>query len=59
MSNMPLIVSVISLLGWLALNLRAVRADTAGMPRDRVIKMALAWIAIIAAVAWLAGRFTP
>ncbi len=56
---MPLIFSVVSLLGWLVLNLRAVRADTAGMPRDRLVKMALAWIAIISGLAWIAGRFSP
>lgn len=54
MSNTAMIVSVISLLGWLLLNLRSVEAVIERHGRAAALKMALAWVAIIGLVAWIA-----
>ncbi len=47
-----MVVSVIAMLGWLVLNLRALQAHQLG--RERTISYALLWVAIFGAVA--AGR---
>lgn len=57
MSNMALIVAVASLLGWLALNLASLRGLSRDLGRERVVRMALAWVAIIALAAFVATRF--
>lgn len=54
MSDTALIVSIVSLLGWLLLNLRSVGRITERYGAATTVKMALAWAAIIAAVAWIA-----
>lgn len=59
MSAMALAVSVISLLGWLALNVSAFRDDAQQMGWPRAARMALAWGAIIAGLAWLVTLVEP
>ena len=54
MSQTALIVSAVSLLGWLLLNLRSVEMVVERHGRAAALKMALAWAAIIGLVAWIA-----
>ena len=49
-----LVVSVISLLGWLMLNLGALRSHRLG--RERTLRYALIWVGIFALVAFAASR---
>ena len=54
MTNTATIVAVVSLLGWLALSLPALRGMVAQYGKVTAIKAALVWCAVIAAVAGLA-----
>lgn len=59
MSAMALGVSLISLLGWLALNFASFRDDAQRLGWRRSVQMALAWCAIIAGLAWLVTLLKP
>lgn len=59
MSAMALVVSVISLLGWLALNVTSFRDDAQRLGWRRTVQMALAWCVIIAGLAWLVTLLEP
>jgi len=54
LSTGTMVVSVIAMLGWLILNLRAMRSHELG--RETTIKYALAWVAIFGVVAFVATR---
>ena len=56
MSNTAMIVSIVSVLGWLLLSLGTVGDAVERYGRVGTIKMVLAWAAIIGLVAWAAGR---
>ena len=59
MMHTALIVSIVSLLGWLLLNLRSLDGIVSRYGAAGTAKIALAWVAIIAAVAWLVTVFRP
>jgi hypothetical protein len=54
MTTVTMIVSLVAMLGWLALNFGALRSFQLGPAR--MVKFALAWIAIFALVALFASR---
>jgi hypothetical protein len=51
------IVGVIASLGWLFLNFRALQSD--GLPLQKKLGMAVAWVVIIAGLAIVMSRFAP
>jgi len=51
-----MIVSVIAMLGWLVLNLRALQSHQLG--RERMIRYALLWVAIFGAAVLVARLFS-
>jgi hypothetical protein len=51
-----MIVSVIAMLGWLVLNLRALQSHQLG--RERTIRYALLWVAIFGAAVFVARLFS-
>lgn len=53
MSAMVLAVSLISLLGWLTLNLASFRHDAERIGWRRTVRMVLVWAAIIFGLFWL------
>lgn len=55
MSTTALIVSIIAMLGYLYLNMQALRSHNLG--REKTIKYALMWVAIFGFVAFVASRF--
>lgn len=55
LSTGTMVVTLVAMLGWLILNLRAMRSHELG--REKTIKYAFAWVAIFGVVAFVATRF--
>jgi hypothetical protein len=55
LSTGTMVVSIVAMLGWLVLNMRAMQSHQLGM--EKTLKYAAAWVAIFAFVAFLASRF--
>jgi hypothetical protein len=55
LSTGTLVVSIVAMLGWLLLNMRAMQSHRLGM--EKTLKYAAAWVAIFALVAFAASSF--
>lgn len=55
LSTGTLVVSLVAMLGWLFLNMRAMKSHQLGT--EKTLKYAAAWVAIFAFVAFVASRF--